>query len=572
MARNDNFQQFIISDTQSQIVDKLNSNFKLATEKNGSILSITGETGPRGLIGSAGPAGPNGATGPKGNRWIVSSVAPDSDPILEYGDIWLDPNFNCYQLGLTGWIFIDSLKRDLGNFTEITGIFGTGGQTSGSAIKFNQTDPSKYSFVFSDGSPEFSGNLNPEGAKFVISTDPDLSGNYLAEFTRSDEDSTPGSTGTASDSSKHPVFSWEGLPNESNLLISSPKADFEIDFKTEEIEQNINFSNTGDFSISTYETGSYSLIQSQQVTLAANNVVSINQTGDFSLVSWGLSFFGSMTTGYSDESSRMNVYIRPQVYNPDGYFIISRGKTASNDHNSVTKTPLTCTVYYDPSTATSRQTNNDYAFALQTEYQGFETPFSVNNLGKIFVKKLSEIYDTTSLSIPVFPGASKGNPQLVQRINWYELPPPDETDARIFILDPSLGAAGSLGGNTLASGGALGVGFNLDKWAESSIFQKREVIEYTIYVTGTQPTSSSGASLSGISFVGTWTTSRPTTLGTDYYKFSYGSANPTYAFHKKIRLTIGYQGNGIFFIVPVGYNCDYREDAGYASKIFTFNV
>jgi hypothetical protein len=574
MARSDNFQQFLISDSQSQIVQKLNSNFQLAVEKNGSILSILGATGERGMIGNVGPAGGIGNTGPRGNNWIIYPVAPESDPTLQYGDLWIDYDFNCYELGITGWVFVDSLKRDLGNFTEITGVLGTGGQTSASAIKFNQTDPNEYSFVFADNSPEFSGNLNPDGAKFVISTDPILNGNYIAEFTRDDLDSLSGPTGSALDSSKHPVISWEGLQDESNLSITVPKADFDFDLKSSTENSGINIVNTGDFSMSTSspgEDGDSSNISAPKVTLSAGGNVVINSAGNSQLTTYGLTLGSGVVVGYGNAFTRLRFNLTPKTYNPEGYFTVSRGKTAANDHNAVTKVPLVTTVDYD-GTALARQTNTNYAFTLQTSYNNvLDTDFSVNNLGKVYIRKLREKYE--DISIPTFKAFTKLSPTLSQRINWYELPPPDQTDSRIFIIDPSVSAVGFVGGSTLAGASALGVGVDTDKWAGSEFLKEYDTIEYDVYILGNQPsqsTGATGASLSGVSFVGKWSgDTRPSAENTDFFGFKIATTATNYAFNKKIKIQIIYF-NGVFYTVANGYNCDYTDNASHM-RDFTFS-
>jgi len=211
---NTNIQYINYSDTQGQIIDKLNNNFDETVELHGGTRGNTGPTGPDGPIGERGSAGATGLVGPRGTRWFVSSEPPSS--LSQEGDYWIDSDTSLiYQLDLSGWNSTGYNIRTSGNlFSLISSTYSSG---SGSAIVMDQILPKNYLFVLSDVSPE-SEILNELLSKFRISTDSSINDSPLLEFSRSDLEN-----GTVLDYSRHPVFYWPTLnPNIGSLGLRVP--------------------------------------------------------------------------------------------------------------------------------------------------------------------------------------------------------------------------------------------------------------------------------------------------------------------------------------------------------------
>jgi len=209
------------SDTQSAMVSKLNHNFNELVGSYGGTLGDKGVTGEMGVIGSRGPVGATGHTGKRGDRWFIQSESP-TGPDINYGDYWLDSSFNAYEFGSSGWTYVTTLTRDVGLFDIVTDIVERNGATGGSALVINQDFPRNYSFVFGDNNPGTTPNLNPQGSKFVISTDPSQNSSYPLEFKNSYTDPTTGSTGATSDFVNHPYFSWYGGLGSGNIELTNP--------------------------------------------------------------------------------------------------------------------------------------------------------------------------------------------------------------------------------------------------------------------------------------------------------------------------------------------------------------
>jgi hypothetical protein len=180
-------QTFSPSDSQSDLVSKLNYNFNELVGSYGGTLADEGPTGERGAIGLRGPAGSTGYQGKRGSRWFAGSDSP-TGPSVNYGDYWIDLTGNCYKFSSSGWGLVTSLRVDPALFMLVDAGTGPGGVTGGIVLTMDQDNPEKYSLVFADDNPGSLSNLNPEGAKFVISSNPDISGSYLLEFSRGDLD------------------------------------------------------------------------------------------------------------------------------------------------------------------------------------------------------------------------------------------------------------------------------------------------------------------------------------------------------------------------------------------------
>lgn len=209
---NTNIEGLNYSDSQNEIVRKLNNNFDELIEFHGGVQGNIGPTGGDGSIGLAGGNGNAGISGPRGTRWFVTSSQPGGTGTYAVeGDYWVEvPGSKIYIFTESGWQDTgytlstqNSLFRNI-NYTSIGG-------SAGNAITENKNSPSLYTFVISDQSPENSPLVNKDLSKFVVSTDTSVNDGGLLEFSKSDIED-----GSISDYSSHPVFYW-GDYNPSNV-------------------------------------------------------------------------------------------------------------------------------------------------------------------------------------------------------------------------------------------------------------------------------------------------------------------------------------------------------------------
>lgn len=508
-----NIQNFFQSDTQAQLVSKLNSNFNSISNYNGSSYSETGPTGDRGMIGPRGPQGATGNQGKRGNRWFVDEVQPDGNYITQ-GDLWLDPEFNAYIFTESGWTSIGSFKRDQGLFKNVTGVLNTSGNVSGTAIAINDIDPSKYSFVFSDDLIADSGNINELGAKFMIASNPSKNGGFPLEFSRLDSTYT-GPTGNALDIAKHPFFVWKGSEDEQNIELGVPSGDLNFSF-SEGKGKDFNLSAQNDVS---FGAGSTSGI------IRSHDPISLNAGLDVSITSVGTFNFSPNTPNYSiiiDSSQtwleEASVSLSPKNQKSDGYLKIERILNEP-ENSSPRNVPLMVnsrTFYYwdNPSYL---YTDTKVLADFKTSASGVTTPaFKAVSNGKTFTKKTSERYDR-STALPVF--TPSGSTNVSSRTNWYELPVPKLLNGRTIFINPENSAVGS---PTLAtagtSGNYVGIGINTTDWLDTDNLALGEIITYRV-ICGRSSFPTDLPSLSGFSMFGYWTSSRPLTLNTDFYIF-----------------------------------------------------
>jgi hypothetical protein len=382
-----NLQSFSSSDSQSDLVSKLNTNFNQVVNSFGGTLGDQGPTGERGNIGLRGPAGATGNMGRRGTRWFVQSNGP-TGPDVNTGDYWLDANADCYIYQSSGWNIVGSLKRDQDLFKTVENVVGPAGITSGVVTALNQLDPSDFGFVVADDQPEQAGNLNPEGAKFVISSNPSVSTGYPLEFSRLDKD-TFGSTGSIDDTVKHPFFTWEtGL----DLSLQAPNGSIKIDFGG---------GAAGSASINTVNdvtlearTGSITF-GNQQVT-ASGNII-INAASGKLLVSGTYISISAVESNFGvDLTDAFNFNLTPSVSSTTGYFNVTKN---AGDGSSVYS-------YAQPVMRVTRLFNygaNLYSSASAVNLGKFTsagsgTVLEIRANGKIYTKKTSERYynNTTS--------------------------------------------------------------------------------------------------------------------------------------------------------------------------------
>jgi hypothetical protein len=392
-------QTFSPSDSQSDLVSKLNYNFNELVGSYGGTLADKGPTGERGAIGLRGPAGSTGYQGKRGSRWFAGPSGP-TGPDINYGDYWIDLGGDCYKFSISGWELVTSLRVDPALFKRVDAGTGASGATGGVVITMDQTNPERYSLVFADDNPGSLSNLNPEGAKFVISSNPDISGSYLLEFSRGDLD-TPGSTGSTSDSVLHPSFSWYGDSAQANLNFSVPNSILLCDygggtgaFRTtlaiDSGNSDIQIGNESD-SIS----GSY-FVSSDMQNWSAGGIVSMESEFRYSISAIGsieisyssaYAYFGSSTHEYT-------INLTPLVSNTSGYVRIYRN-TNSNTANEYS-VPFLSKIYLNPSVLTNYGSLSSFLCRIRSTSQsgsaGALNCLYVTENGKIYTEKTSERY------------------------------------------------------------------------------------------------------------------------------------------------------------------------------------
>ena len=222
---NTNIQGLNYSDSQNELVSKLNNNFDELIEFRGGVQGNIGPTGGDGAIGLQGLNGNSGITGPRGSRWFVDPSQPGGTGTYAVeGDYWVEVSTSKI------YIFTDSGWQDTGYtlssqnilFRDVT--YTSIGGSAGTSITENQNSPSLYTFVIGDQSPEIAPLINKELSKFEISTDTSINDGGLLEFSKSDLED-----GSISDYSAHPIFSWASpSPTSSDLNLDVLGGKFSI--------------------------------------------------------------------------------------------------------------------------------------------------------------------------------------------------------------------------------------------------------------------------------------------------------------------------------------------------------
>ena len=212
-----------LTDSQQEIVRKLNLNFEEISSANGGVQGPIGPTGATGQIGSIGPKGSTGLSGGRGTRWFVGgAIAPTGgygDVVIE-GDYWIDTldiNKNLYSFTSTGWLDTGFTLVPQNEFTLLENIASATGATGGyKAIVQNSLFPSQNTLVISDGTPSVD-LTNPDYVNFLITTDPSVNDYPIMEFARGD-DAAVGPSGYF----KRPIWRWTGTPSDYNLAFIVP--------------------------------------------------------------------------------------------------------------------------------------------------------------------------------------------------------------------------------------------------------------------------------------------------------------------------------------------------------------
>jgi hypothetical protein len=397
-------QTFNPSDSQSDLVEKLNHNFNELMGSYGGTLADRGPTGEIGPIGVRGSAGPTGYQGKRGSRWFAGSNSP-TGPDVNYGDYWIDLTGNCYKFSSSGWGLVTSLRTDPALFKFVDQPIGPSGSTGGSVIVMDQTNPDGYSLVFADNDPDSTNNLNPQGAKFVISTDPDVSGSYLMEFTRGDQD-IAGSTGATADSVLHPSFSWYGSASEGNLNFTFPEDSnsnflyFDYGGGTGAIRTTLTI-DTGNNDIIIGEGdssgGGYFASPDRQNWIVSGSMTLKCITGSYGLSDLGASISitsNSTVLGVSTLAHLYQVNLTPSVSDNTGYVRVNRNSNSTG--STEISVPFVNKVYLNPGDSSNYGESSSRFFLIRSTTQsgsaGGLTCFSARENGKIYTEKTSERY------------------------------------------------------------------------------------------------------------------------------------------------------------------------------------
>jgi hypothetical protein len=357
----------------------------------GGTLGDQGPTGERGTIGHAGPAGSTGETGRRGSRWFVQTSGPTGLDV-NTGDFWMDANADCYSYGATGWNYIASLQRDQDLFKNITGVVGPSGQSYGIAVALNQGDLQDFAFVVADDNPEQSGNLNPQGAKFVVSTNTDIDSDYLIEFSRADLGTT-GSTGATSDFVKHPFLSWGDSLNLDSIV---PYGPYKIDFGGGATGyMGINASNQIKF-----ESLASSITLADQNMTVGGNII-LNAPGGILIFTGDNISVNIIEANFGNDSSggiKFNFNFYPSVARNDGYFNITKNAGDSISAYPYSQMPFRVTRFFTYGTSLYASTGVNLA-KFSSGQSG--TVLEIRANGKVYTKKTSEKYYNNTNS-PVF--------------------------------------------------------------------------------------------------------------------------------------------------------------------------
>ena len=553
-----NILNFSGSDSQSELVRKLNNNFEEIVGSYSGYETEKGITGGRGLIGARGPMGQTGHQGKRGSRWFLTDTSP-TGPDINYGDYWFDYNGDSYKFTTSGWNYVENLSRNVNLFNIIEGVSGPAGVTSGSALVFNQESPSDYSMVFSDSEPDVAGNLNPLGAKFVISNDRFVNNSYILEFSKSNLD-IPGSTGDPNEISRHPIFYWSGPSNGSDINLINPSSGIAILRNGNSQSYGLNFSASGNVNLSTLfssgSTGAF-LRSDGNIDMSAGRDVSFDSgaSGNFYFYNTEGGFNGSqflVGLGSSTIGPSKNINFSPNFSNTEGYFVglkpnnTSRGVLFANSHYK----------------ANLISAGADLILDLKTQGNSM---FKAENSGKIFTRLTAEKYVVLN-NPPAFAADFAPPPSnFSEACNWYQIPDISKMNGRTIFLDTSTAAGND---NPLSFGyatdrtGYIGIGFDyLTLYGSvvngTNLIYSGESIKFRVICK--TPSSETGTtSLSGISLVGFWGFgTRPSNaISTEWRKLALAS-NPNAVTCWRVDFTFlfnrPYGFGGPSSVIAVGY-------------------
>ena len=198
-------------DSQKNLVDKTNFNFSQILSFEGGPYGKIGPEGKTGNSGSQGPTGSFGPQGKRGNKWTVSDVSPSG---ALNGDYWMNPNSNneirIYNSSTGVWDLYSLNINGLDIFREFGPLQTQTGPSSKNGYFLSLPSPSLDTFVLSDSYlSSGSTTANPQYTKMVISTNSQIPGRRLLEFTKGPYHGT-------SFNGETPSFYWTTGPTSSN--------------------------------------------------------------------------------------------------------------------------------------------------------------------------------------------------------------------------------------------------------------------------------------------------------------------------------------------------------------------
>jgi hypothetical protein len=499
-----NFQYFSQFDSQDSLISKLNYNFDQITDYMGGNLADTGPTGERGMIGKRGPKGATGKEGRRGSRWFLSLTGPTGSNV-SYQDIWLDNDGDLSVLGRSGWGKIGNLTRT-GSWKKVSGV------PSSTNTTFNQVFPDRYALIIADDTPDVvQTKLNPQGAKMVISTNPDKNGSNLLEFVRADAD-IAGSTGSKSEFAKHPTFSWYGGSKSLDMKINSEGA--------------IAFNYTGS------QYSSFSVNSSNNIDLKAGSVSTLGENKihsggdikwssgrDINFSSPGVNWFLSPAvtpSGAAIGDSAFNqltdtLYpnnLTPDAQQLDGYLKIYRGVTGYENPNGGSnpsqRAPLKSIVYQPGGSSWNASEGSLTLMDLRSSYSGqtLRSFYAYSN-GITFTRLTSELYLNRDYA-PDFRATSS------LPYAFYAIPPLDQLNGRTIYIDPTLFTGLKSSTDPLQSSvSSFFIGFDSDDWSSSRLNFLQNGESVTFRIMSAYPNSLDNYSWSGFVGIAKWTTTKP---------------------------------------------------------------
>ena len=469
-----NIQGLNYSDSQNQLVNKLNSNFDEIIELHGGVQGTIGITGGDGPIGSVGNAGSVGLSGERGTRWFVRSSGPGGTG--EYaveGDYWVEiSTTKIYIFTESGWEYTGynlSTQPELFTSVPYTSIGGS----AGTAITQDQTSPSLYTFVVADDTPEDIPLINSNLSKFVISTDNSINDGPLLEFSKSDLED-----GSISDISGHPKLYWSDFsPSTRNLSLEAPGGSFDIG---------------GSGGI---EVNASNITLESATGITFDNLYLIQATGGISINSpLGTTEISSavLNVGPTFSNISKGLHLQPTLSSPVPTINVNSGTTGG----------LKTERLLDAFDVISHDIYN-----VRLETNGAtgqtESPFYINTKGKIKTNKVDGGITYPS-SVPGATSTSSGN-----LIYWYLLGrtstplPSFSTDYEPFPLEDGNIAVINPYTTFNNSSSNCGIGIYSDSdysWGATGGLQNGESIRVTAYCSNDVVTSSTNAQ--GFRYVG----------------------------------------------------------------------
>lgn len=470
-----NIQGLNYSDSQNELVNKLNNNFDEIIELHGGVQGTVGITGGDGPIGSVGNPGSLGISGERGTRWFVRNSDPGGTGTYAVeGDYWVEiSTTEIYIFTENGWEYTGyNLSTQPELFTNIP--YTSLGGSAGTAITQDQISPSIYTFVVGDNTPEDVPLINSKLSKFVISTDSSINDGPILEFSKSDLED-----GSISDVSGHPRIYWGNFnPTNKDLVMEIPGGSFDI-------------GGSGGLEVN---ASNITLESSTGITF--DNVYLVNATGGINI---------NTPSGTSE--------IISTVLNVGATFTnISKGL-----HLNPTLTAYDVpTIYVDSGTTGGLKTertgetfadlSHDY-YNVRLETNGAtgltESPFFINTKGKIKTNKVDGGITYPS-SIPGATSTSSGN-----LIYWYLLGrtstplPTSSTDYEPFPLED--GNIAVINPYTVFNNPSsyCGIGIYSDadySWGATGGLQRGESLRFSAYCSNNTTTSSLNAQ--GFKYIG----------------------------------------------------------------------